>query len=95
MADYMTETPTIDEVFSAGAYFSWDWPKCGFGQLSFSKELTENGVELTCMNECMNREAVRKLLHAFADFVADNVVLLENFSTEGEDSASEQQQDQS
>lgn len=65
----------IGTVHNANAYFDWSWLGCGFGQLSFSKD-KETG-ELTCMNECMGREAVRKLLHAFADHLADNVRLLD------------------
>lgn len=64
--------PEIDEVFGARAYFAWSWKGCGFGQLSFSKAA---GGEITCMNECMSRDMVRTILHAFADHVADTFVL--------------------
>lgn len=30
------------------------------------------------MNECMGRDSVRKLLHAYADFIADRAILLDN-----------------
>ncbi len=33
--------------------------------------------ELSCMNETMGRETVRKILHAYADHLADNVKLEE------------------
>lgn len=62
----------VHGVHHAQAYFDWGWQGCGFGQLSFSMD---KGGKITCMNECMGREAVRKLLHAFADYVADNAVL--------------------
>lgn len=63
--------PEIDSVFR-GAYFAWSWAGCGFGQLSFDKDATG---ALRCMNECMGRESVRKLLYALADHVADTAVL--------------------
>ena len=63
----------VHGLHHAGAYFDWGWKGCGFGQLSFDYD-NETG-KITCMNECMGREAVRQLLHAFADYVADNAVL--------------------
>lgn len=65
--------PEIDQLIGAKAYFSWSWEGCGFGQLSFAYD-RETGA-ISCSNECMSRENVRKLLHAFADYVADNAVL--------------------
>lgn len=65
----------VDGIHWANAYFDWSWKGCGFGQLSFSKD-RETG-KLTCMNECMGRESVRKILIAMANTVADKVELLE------------------
>jgi len=65
--------PEIDEIFYAGAYFNWGWKGCGFGQLSFDLN-KETGV-VTCMNECMSRESVRKILIAFANKIADTCVM--------------------
>ena len=59
-------TPTA-EIINAGGYFNWSWQGVGFGQLSFS---IEDGAPLF-HTECMGRVSVRKLLHAFADAVAD------------------------
>ncbi len=63
----------VGDVHNANAYFDWAWKDVGFGQLSFSYN-RETG-EVRCMNECMPRSAVRQLLHAFADHVADNCIL--------------------
>lgn len=75
--------PVICGVHSAGAYFDWGWKGCGHGQLSFSmnRSFTGDGEDAevvrkwTCSNEGMSRDDVRKLLHALADHIADNVEL--------------------
>lgn len=59
-------------AISGGAYFNWGWQGCGFGQLSF--KLRPDG-KFDVMNEAMGPDSVRKLLHAFADYVADHAVL--------------------
>lgn len=64
--------PECDDVISGGAYFNWGWQGCGFGQLSF--KLRPDG-KFDVMNEAMGPDSVRKLLHAFADYVADHAVL--------------------
>jgi hypothetical protein len=61
--------PTCEGVHSASAYFDWSWKGCGFGQLSFHY----NHEKWSCGTEMMGPEATRKLLHSFADFVADNL----------------------
>ena len=66
--------PVIEDLFSANAYFGWSWKGCGFGQLSFSRD--KDG-KLTCMNECLSREYVRDILHAFADHIANEVELID------------------
>lgn len=63
----------IHGLHSGSAYFDWGWKGIGFGQLSFNYD-RETG-KLACMNECMGRESVRQLLHAMADYIADNVEL--------------------
>lgn len=63
----------ITGIHSASAYFDWSWAGRGFGQLSFSFD-RETG-KITCNNECMSRESVRELLHAFADHLADTMEL--------------------
>jgi hypothetical protein len=68
--------PEVDWIHNANVYFDWHWMGMGFGQLSFSFDREARKIE--CMNECMSRESVRKLLHAMADFVADRAVLLDN-----------------
>ena len=68
--------PTVTGIAGSSVYFDWSWPHIGFGQLSFS--LNEEGNQIVCYDECMGREAVRKLLHAYADFIADRVQLIES-----------------
>jgi hypothetical protein len=68
--------PEVHWAHSLNAYFDWGWKGCGFGQLSFS--IDEDTGQITCMNECMSRESVRKILHSLADFIADRTVLLDN-----------------
>jgi len=69
--------PVVDGAHSAHAYFDWRWKGCGFGQFSFHYD--HETEKWSCSNEVMGPEASRKLLHAFADFVADNLapVILE------------------
>ena len=68
--------PKVSWLHNANAYFDWGWEGCGFGQLSFS--IDHDTGQITCMNECMSRDSVRKILHAYAEFLADRVVLLDN-----------------
>lgn len=65
----------ISSVHHANVYFDWCWNGFGFGQLSFSVDKVTG--EIACMNECMSRDRVRELLHAFADHIADKAVLLD------------------
>lgn len=63
--------PVVTAAHGASAYFDWEWHGCGFGQLSFD---FDRGTGLwECSNEGMDPDRVRKLLHAFADYVADNL----------------------
>lgn len=66
-------TPEIGSVFSGQAYFDWGWKNMGFGQLSF--HVNQDTGKVYIGNECMNRETVRSILHAFADYVADNGIM--------------------
>ncbi len=68
-------SPTVSSLHSGQTYFDWSWKGCGFGQLEVL--LTKDG-DLIAHNECMSRERVRKILHAWADFIADRVVLSDN-----------------
>lgn len=61
--------PVCTGVHGAQAYFNWSWKGCGFGQLTFSYQ----DGEWSCDTEMMGPESTRKLLHAFADHVADNL----------------------
>ncbi len=63
--------PVVDEVNYTNAYFNWSWPGCGFGQLSFGYDQTTK--TWTCDNEGMGSNDVRRLLHAFAEHVADQL----------------------
>lgn len=67
--------PQVSYLHNAGTYFDWGWKGCGFGQLEVF--LSKDGT-LIVENECMGRERVRKILHAWADFVADRAVLRDN-----------------
>lgn len=64
-----TNPPVVDEAYAANAYFGWGWKGCGFGQLSFS---VKDG-QWSCDTEMMGPDSTRKLLHAFADYVADQL----------------------
>lgn len=66
--------PECTAVHSGGAYFDWSWKGCGFGQMSFDYDSEKK--EWTGDTECMGPESTRKLLHAFADHVADNLAPL-------------------
>jgi hypothetical protein len=63
--------PEIIQLHNSGAYFTWGWENFGFGQ--FSVSFADN--KLTASNETLSRESVRKLLHQWADYVADRVYL--------------------
>ena len=67
--------PEISFIHWTNLYFDWDWQGCGFGQLSISFD--DKDCKLTAMNECMGRESIRKFLHAYADYIADRVILLD------------------
>ena len=66
--------PTFTMAHSFYMYGDWFWPGCGFGQIDFIFDEEKN--TLTCSNECMSRNSVRKILHAFADFIADRAILI-------------------
>jgi hypothetical protein len=68
--------PEVSGLHHANMYFDWGWKGCGFGQLSFSFDRETSKLE--CMNECMSRDSVRKILHSMADFIADRAILLDN-----------------
>jgi hypothetical protein len=61
--------PVVAEVHAEN-YFTWSWQGCGFGELSFHFNETTKRFDIN--DECMGKESVRKLLHAFADYVVDN-----------------------
>ena len=64
---------SIDDIFNGRAYFSWGMTGTGFGQLSFNVD--QKTQVITCMNEGMSRDTVRKILVAFANHIADNAIL--------------------
>ena len=64
---------TINDIYSGSAYFGWGITGVGFGQLSF--HVDQKTQVITCMNECMSRDSVRKILIAFANHIADNAIM--------------------
>ena len=67
------EVPEIDGVHAADIYIDWGWTHKGFGQLRVYINKTDGKIHID--DEYIRRESVRKILHAFADYVADNGVL--------------------
>lgn len=67
------DKPVIGDVFNASAYFDWHWPGFGFGQLSFGLDPTTETIHIA--NECMTKETVRKILHAYVDHIVDVGIL--------------------
>jgi hypothetical protein len=65
--------PTIGKIFTTSLYFNWSWPGTGWGETSVN---IVDG-KLSCMNECMSRESIRTLLVAYANKVADEMILEE------------------
>lgn len=70
--------PTIAEVHAEN-YFTWSWKGCGFGELSFHLDPTTQRFKIN--NECMGKESVRKMLHAFADYIVDNSDLMDSIKS--------------
>ncbi len=68
--------PIVNGIHNVSLYCDWNWITCGFGQLSVDLIVKEDKIEV--MNECMSRDSVRKILHAFADYIADRAVLNDN-----------------
>lgn len=68
-------SPKVAEMHTAKTYFDWRWAGFGFGQMEVF--LSKDGT-IVIDNECMGRDSVRKILHAWADHVADNAVLRDN-----------------
>jgi len=63
--------PVVTSAWQANGNFSWEWTGCGFGGLSFGYDSEKK--EWFCDTECMGPESTRMLLHAFADYVADQL----------------------
>lgn len=63
--------PSIDFVHSAKTSFDWNF-NSRLGQMDVF--LSRNG-QLIVDNGDLNREAVRKILHSWADFIADRAIL--------------------
>ena len=60
-------------MHAASVYVDWGWTHKGVGQLRVYTDKEDGKIHID--NECMSKEHVRKILHAFADYVADNGVL--------------------
>jgi hypothetical protein len=74
-ATHDANTPQVTCVHYGQTFFDWSWNGCGFGQLEI---LFNKDGDLIAHNEMMSRDSVRKLLHAWADFIADRVQLADN-----------------
>lgn len=68
--------PVINEVMDLIIYANWGAKDWGFGQIYVKSK----GEEITIDNECMSMESIRSILHALADYIADNGVLLDDKS---------------
>ncbi len=68
--------PEVTSVMETSMYFNWGWKGCGFGQLQLI--LSDDRTKIECHNEHMSRDSVRKILHAYADFLATHVILVDN-----------------
>ena len=66
---YQKKDVEIKYVDNIMLRFGWGKKRFGFGQLGVY--IDKNG-HVKCMNERMARETVRELLHAMADYIADN-----------------------
>lgn len=60
--------PHVSFLHSTHLYFDWSWTACGFGQLSFD---LQDG-KITCANEGMSKESVKKLMHSYVDYLIEN-----------------------
>jgi hypothetical protein len=65
--------PKISGIHWSSLYIDWSWKGCGFGQLQV--EVDPDTKDLICNNEYMSRDSIRKLLHAYADFIADRCIM--------------------
>ncbi len=74
-------TPEVTSLHRLDIYVDWSWPHRGFGQIRFTYDKITGIV--TCENECMSRESVRKILHAMADHIADNCLLADEPINQG------------
>lgn len=63
-------SPVVDGVMCSNIYLNWEWEYRGFGQLSV--ELDQETGKITIDNECMSRDAVKKILYAYVDYIVDN-----------------------
>lgn len=80
----MQEIPEIDKIWNTNLYFDWGWKYCGFGQLSVSHNPETD--EIVIENECMSRDMIRKIMHAYVDHIVDHAKLAdEQFMTKKED----------
>ncbi len=66
--------PTIAEAHSEN-YITWCWKGCGFGETSFHK--VDGEQRFTINNECMGKESIRKILHAYVDYIVDHSDLMD------------------
>ena len=64
-------TPEVTAIHRTSFYFDWCWEGCGFGEMSM--RIVDGKLE--AQDEFMSRESVRKLLIAYANYVADNCSL--------------------
>jgi hypothetical protein len=67
----LSTKPSIDFVHSAQTSFDWDFNSRS-GQIDVF--LSRDG-QLIIDNGPLNRENVRKMLHSWADFIADRAIL--------------------
>ena len=66
----------ISGLFNLQTYFSWKKETVGTGDMfiSFNKDVPR----ISIVNEHVDRETIREILHEFADYLADRAILSDN-----------------
>lgn len=71
MSRERAEKPVVHSIMDLSLYVGWGWDGCGFGELFVKYDAEKN--QWTADTECMGPQSVRKILHAAADKIADDL----------------------